>query len=151
MENASKALIIAGAILLAILIISLGILVYNQASDTVDEANLDTEEIETFNAKFLDYVGTGQSSATIDSLVSLINSSNAAESNSARGLYITLTTKSGVTSSSYSAPSQSVTTRPTTKPSAYSYTTTSTYTYNISAFYGTDGAIIEIVVTPITG
>ena len=32
MENASKALIIAGAILLAILIISLGILIYNQAA-----------------------------------------------------------------------------------------------------------------------
>ena len=32
MENASKALIIAGAILLAILIISLGIMIYQQAS-----------------------------------------------------------------------------------------------------------------------
>ena len=31
MENASKALIIAGAILLAILIISLGILIFSQA------------------------------------------------------------------------------------------------------------------------
>ena len=33
MENASKALIIAGAILLAILIISLGLIVYNQAKE----------------------------------------------------------------------------------------------------------------------
>ena len=31
MENASKALIIAGAILLAILLISLGIMIFNQA------------------------------------------------------------------------------------------------------------------------
>ena len=34
MENASKALIIAGAILLAILLISLGIMIFNQAQDT---------------------------------------------------------------------------------------------------------------------
>ena len=33
MENASKALIIAGAILLAILLISLGIMVFTQAQD----------------------------------------------------------------------------------------------------------------------
>ena len=36
MENASKALIIAGAILLAILLISLGIMIYNQAQNTVN-------------------------------------------------------------------------------------------------------------------
>ena len=41
MENASKALIIAGAILLAILIISLGILIFNQAQDTVGSVNMD--------------------------------------------------------------------------------------------------------------
>ena len=90
MENASKALIIAGAILLAILIISLGILVYNQASDTVDEANLDSESLQTFNAKFLDYAGSNQSAATVNSLISLINSSNSAEASSARGLYVGL-------------------------------------------------------------
>ena len=33
MENASKALIIAGAILLSILLISLGLIVYNQAKE----------------------------------------------------------------------------------------------------------------------
>ena len=37
MENASKALIIAGAILLAILLISLGIMIFNQAQDTVNK------------------------------------------------------------------------------------------------------------------
>lgn len=40
MENASKALIIAGAILLSVLIISLGIMVYNNAKNTVGSANL---------------------------------------------------------------------------------------------------------------
>ena len=57
MENASKALIIAGAILLSILIISLGIMVYNNAKNTVGSASLDKQEIQTFNSDFEKYVG----------------------------------------------------------------------------------------------
>ena len=38
MENASKALIIAGAILIAILLISVGILVMNSVNKPIDEA-----------------------------------------------------------------------------------------------------------------
>lgn len=41
MENASKALIIAGAILLSILIIGLGMFIYQQASGAMGNANLD--------------------------------------------------------------------------------------------------------------
>ena len=37
MENASKALIMAGAVLLALLIISLGVMIYNNYSKTVAE------------------------------------------------------------------------------------------------------------------
>ena len=40
MENASKALIIAGAILLSILIISLGIMVFQNAKSTVGSADM---------------------------------------------------------------------------------------------------------------
>ena len=40
MENASKALIIAGAILLAILLISLGIMIYTQAQNTVQNSGM---------------------------------------------------------------------------------------------------------------
>ena len=58
MENASKALIIAGAILLSILLISLGILVYNNAKGTIQDANLDSEEAQTFNTKISQYCGT---------------------------------------------------------------------------------------------
>ena len=52
MENASKALIIAGAILLAILIISLGILIYNQASGVVNNNAMSEVETQNFNQKF---------------------------------------------------------------------------------------------------
>ncbi len=39
MENASKALIIAGAILISILLISLGIIMYNASTGTTDQAS----------------------------------------------------------------------------------------------------------------
>ena len=51
MENASKALIIAGAILLAIVIISLGLIVVNNTRNVTDNTNLSEQEIQAFNAK----------------------------------------------------------------------------------------------------
>ena len=57
MENASKALIIAGAILLAILLISLGIMIYNQAQDTVSDSGMDQAAVTSFNNQFLKYEG----------------------------------------------------------------------------------------------
>jgi len=57
MENASKALIIAGAILLSILIIALGIYVFNMAKSATDTNQLDTAAKNTFNAQFEQYEG----------------------------------------------------------------------------------------------
>ena len=78
MENASKALIIAGAILLAILIISLGILIYNQASGVVTDNSMDEVSIQTFNNKFLQYAGE-QKGTALRSLLSQIQASNASD------------------------------------------------------------------------
>lgn len=58
MENASKALIIAGAILLSILIIGLGMFIYQQASGAVSGANLDPQKANAYNQEFLNYQGT---------------------------------------------------------------------------------------------
>ena len=82
MENASKALIIAGAILLAILIISLGILIYNQASGVVTNNSMDEVSIQTFNNKFLQYAGE-QKGSSVRALLSQINASNATDGNPA--------------------------------------------------------------------
>ena len=57
MENASKALIIAGAILLSILIITLGLGVYNNASSSMKNASLDPQELQAHNSQFLAYEG----------------------------------------------------------------------------------------------
>lgn len=57
MENASKALLIAGAILLAILIIAIGMFIYNSAQATVNDSmtSLSTQEIDAFNNQFVSY------------------------------------------------------------------------------------------------
>ncbi|MGN1296899.1 MAG: hypothetical protein ACI4VH_00460 [Clostridia bacterium] len=68
MENASKALIIAGAILLAILLISLGIMIFNQAQTVVNGSGMTEAEITTFNSKFQKYEGS-QKGSVVKSLI----------------------------------------------------------------------------------
>ena len=92
MENASKALIIAGAILLAILIISLGILIYNQASGIVTNNSMSEVDINTFNSKFTQYGGEQRGSA-VRALIQQVQSSNAVPENTNRQVQL-----AGVTS-----------------------------------------------------
>lgn len=75
MENASKALIIAGAILLSIAIIGIGMYVYNMASSTIQGANMSAQEIEAYNAEFVKYEGT-QTGTTVKALLDTVRSHN---------------------------------------------------------------------------
>lgn len=75
MENASKALIIAGAILLAILLITLGILVYNQAAGVINNDSMNAVEMQQFNQQFTQYEGS-QRGVTIRSLLQSILANN---------------------------------------------------------------------------
>lgn len=78
MENASKALIIAGAILISIILISIGIMVV-RAGDTVvggAQEQMDAQAIDMFNSQFSSYIGQ-QRGSTVRSLMGVIISSNA--------------------------------------------------------------------------
>ena len=72
MENASKALIIAGAILLSILIIALGIYVFNMAKGATNTNQLDELEVSQFNQVFTNYRGRVMGSGVIDLLDKVI-------------------------------------------------------------------------------
>lgn len=87
MENASKALIIAGAILIAILLISVGILVMNSTGSVTDEVGktADTMALQTFNSQFTTYEGTNMTASQVKSLMGLIKSSNASNGVSTSG------------------------------------------------------------------
>lgn len=77
MENATKALMIAGAVLLAIMIIGVGMLIFNNAQGTIGGAatKMKQQEIDLFNNQFTSYEGT-QSGSNVKSLISTVMSSN---------------------------------------------------------------------------
>ena len=76
MENASKALIIAGAILISILIIGLGVFIYQQAQSTVSKANLNSQEAQAQNQQFENYFGKKVSAQEVKQLCTTVRSNN---------------------------------------------------------------------------
>ena len=60
MENASKALLIAGAVLVVILIIGVGMLIYTSATGAIQEGvnRMSVQEQNMFNQQFEQYVGS---------------------------------------------------------------------------------------------
>ena len=78
MENATKALMIAGAVLIAILIIGVGMLIYNSAQGTIQGATskVSQQEIELFNNGFTQYEGKQKGSEVKALISSVINNNN---------------------------------------------------------------------------
>ena len=126
MENASKALIIAGAILLSILIISLGIMIYNQAAGVVNNNAMSDAEKTTFNAKFEQYAGTAVKGAQVRGLYQQVITSNADENNEERKVSIGTSGQE----------SDTITNIPNTIKAAN--------TYEVTIEYGTDG-LVDII------
>ncbi len=78
MENASKALLIAGAILIAILLISVGMMVMQSGQGIISgaEESMSAHEIELFNKEFENYIGK-QKGSSVRGLMSKVKASNA--------------------------------------------------------------------------
>lgn len=81
MENASKALIIAGSILLAVLIIAMGVTIFNKARGAASTENLDAAEINMFNQKFDKYITGNSGSGIMGSQVKTLLSSAISNAN----------------------------------------------------------------------
>lgn len=78
MENATKALMIAGAVLVAILIISVGMMIFSQGSDVINQSSgkINQVEVQAFNNGFDSYEGK-QKGSQVKQLISSVISSNA--------------------------------------------------------------------------
>ena len=76
MENATKALLIAAAVLVAILIISLGLVVYNMASETINSVNFSGQEVTAFNDQFTQYEGENVRGSEVNAMLKTVLSSN---------------------------------------------------------------------------
>ena len=84
MENASKALIIAGSVLIAILLISLVLFILKSTSGTTDQTQKlgETLEVQQFNSQFLKYCGTSVKGSQVRTLCEVIIAHNANSENS---------------------------------------------------------------------
>ena len=78
MDNASKALVMAGAILIAVMLISLGVLLFNQGQQVAQNAGqgLNTMAIQSYNSKFNTYFGKNKSYAETKALISAVRTHN---------------------------------------------------------------------------
>lgn len=87
MENASKALLIAGSILIVILLIAVGMMVFGGAQANIEGslASMSSQEKEAFNNQFLMYQGNQKGSA-VKTMISKIIANNSNEEGHAIGV-----------------------------------------------------------------
>lgn len=78
MENASKALIIAGAILISILIVGLGVIIYQNVAGIAKTGTLDAQEITAHNSPFEGYFGDYVSGSNVKALLTQVQANNSA-------------------------------------------------------------------------
>ena len=78
MDNASKAIVIAGAVLIAVMIISLGVFLFNSASNTGKDfsTSMVSKEILQYNSRYSTYTGAGVSYSDTKSLINNIRQHN---------------------------------------------------------------------------
>ena len=99
MENASKALIIAGAILISILIIAIGMGIYNSSKEATSDATagMDTHKIDAFNAEWTNYEGTMSGSQVKAMIRKLIAHANTYQEEAAKVIGLECEAKKGET------------------------------------------------------
>ena len=78
MENASKALLIAGAILICILLIAIGMYIYNSAQGTIKTAagQMGQQDKEMYNSMIKKYVGKSKKGSDVKQMIEDVISQN---------------------------------------------------------------------------
>lgn len=130
MENATKALLIAAAVLIAILIITLGIVVYRMAAEAMQDANLNDAEITKFNGKFEAYEGPVVSGSKVNSMLKTVLTHNL--NNKDEGRQVTITGDIALATTATALPDNRADTGKT---------------YTVKVIYGDAGYITTINVT----
>lgn len=138
MENATKALLIAAAVLVAILLISLGIGVFTSASEQMGDMDLSGYQIQEHNNKFTPYVGDSVSASDVNALLTTLFNHNLTQEDSSTRVKISAS-GNGIDSTLASVE--------TTNAPTQSYKRVSTgYRYKVEATYKS-GIIKEIKIT----
>ena len=135
MDNASKALIIAGAILIAVMLVSLGVMLYNTAAGVAETTigSVEALGVQGFNAQFETFLGNGKSKSQASGLLSKIIANNANNDT-------TITpTLAGLTYTGTGAAAMKT-----------AVDGAKNYRYNITAGYDNYGAISTITITAVS-
>ena len=109
MENATKALLIAAAILVVIIIISLGLAVVRQGQEAISNADMSEAEMEAYNSKFRSYEGTNVSTSDVNALLNtaLLHNQNEAKQGTGRSVTVKINSSTAVDASSTSVSKES--------------------------------------------
>ena len=142
MENASKALIIAGAILLAIVIISLGLIVVNNTRNTVDTANLNEQEIQAFNDKFAHFEGSNIAGSSVKTLLQTIIAVNSTKESDTDKVGVYANAKTG--GSLHEVGAADSPTKSDNDISAVSQSIKSNGKYNVTLVYGSKAMVSSV-------
>lgn len=140
MENASKALIIAASIIIAIVLISLGVMVLNMGQESMKNANMSEAEIMQFNAPFEAYKGV-KTGTEVKTLFNKITAHNRTAKDDSQRLVVAAGT----------APAEGVAATDHTVEAANTTVTTALgliragYTYDISFGYDNNSGLITTV------
>ena len=78
MENASRAILIAGAVLIVLVVASVVVIFFNKGANSAEQVGKNTQEVyvQSHNAQFNIYEGENRKKAEIDKLVSVVNNNN---------------------------------------------------------------------------
>ena len=138
MENATKALLIAAAVLIAIILISLGLAVVRQGQEAVQDADLSEAEATTFNSKFTMYEGSNVSTSRVNALYNAVFSHNNQEKAAGTNNTVMIQDQTKSTKVDFTAGATSV-----TKKGGSAY-------YKVQCFYN-NGIVDGISITSTTG
>lgn len=144
MENASKALLIAGAILIVILLIAVGMMVYNGAKGSIDKAigSMSSTEKDIHNKQFEPYIKSGLSGSNLKTLYSKVISNNGDDENIAVNINEITRDGNGITAEALTA---DTITEDKLSSSMANIKTNASISYDLTATY-TNGVITAISV-----
>jgi len=137
MENASKALIIAGAILISIVLVSVGVIVVNALDPNQALGEMDQQAIESFNSKFVSNAGENVQGTRVKTLIQNVITSN---SNNEEDRQISVVGPEGGSEATTSADLSAM--RNTIKTSTR---------YRVVMDYATNGLVNKITITKAGG
>ena len=150
MENASKALIIAGAILLSIAIIGVGMFVFNAVSETITgSVDMSDQEVNAYNQDFVNYEGTRRGNLVRTLCDTVRNHNNSEGANDASRLIAVEKASSIPTDTTFPAPTEANATGTTASEiNNVKSGILSGKTYEVTLLYDPDsGMVTKVVIT----